>query len=80
MLGSDRLLLSVLAHELQHAVELSEHPEARDTRAVAAMFDRIGVAHACAEADCAETKAAQDVQDAVNEELGAIRTKLASAH
>jgi hypothetical protein len=77
--GSDRWILSVLAHELQHAVEVAEHPEARDVQTTAAMFDRIGI-RGCAESDCWETQAAQDVQFAVNEELGAIRAMTAVTH
>jgi len=80
MLGADRWLVALLAHELQHVVEVADHPEARDRQSVAAMFELISIKSACAESDCAETKAAQDVQNAVNDELGAIRAKLANAH
>jgi len=80
MLGADRWLIALLAHELQHVVEVADHPEARDRRSVAAMFELMTIKFACGESNCAETQAAQDVQNAVNDELGAIRAKSASAY
>jgi len=69
--GSDRPLLALIAHELQHAVEVAEHPDARDTGSVSAMFERIALNNACGGWNCSETLAAITVQSAVSNELGA---------
>jgi len=69
--GSDRLLLAVIAHELQHAIEVAEHPDARDASSVTAMFERIALDGACGMSNCVETLAAINVESAVNDELGA---------
>jgi hypothetical protein len=69
--GSDRLLLALIAHELQHAVEVAEHPDARDASSVTAMFERIALGSACGMSNCVETLAAIKIQSAVNDELGA---------
>jgi len=74
MAGSDRLLLALIAHELQHVAEVAEHPDARDATSVAAMFEKIAVNNGCVESNCAETQAAIAIQLAVSGELGAIRT------
>jgi len=39
--GGDIRLVSLLAHELQHAVEVSQDPDARDSEAVARLFARL---------------------------------------
>jgi len=73
MFGSDRVLLALLAHELQHALEVAEHPDARDASRGTAMCERISLDNACA-GGCTETLAAIKVQSAVNDELGARST------
>jgi hypothetical protein len=67
--GSPRRLVAGLAHELQHAVEVSETPDARDPASLEQAFAAIAIA-GCGISPCYETQAAKDVEDAVNEELG----------
>ena len=67
--GDSVRILSLLAHELQHAVEVSQDPEARDLKAVDRLFARIASTRGCGANDCVETEAAVHVQDAVEAEL-----------
>jgi hypothetical protein len=60
----------LLAHELQHAVEIAERAEVRDDAAVRALYRRIGRARG---GDAFETDAAQGVEFDVRSEL---RTKM----
>jgi len=41
--NTDRCLMAVLGHELQHAVEIARMPDVRDARSLAAAYGRIGV-------------------------------------
>jgi hypothetical protein len=66
--GADRWLVAVLAHELQHAVEVAEHPEVRDADALDRLFRQISAAFLC-EGICTETRAAIDVEATVAREL-----------
>jgi hypothetical protein len=56
----------LLAHELQHAVEIAEHDEVRDEAALRRLYERIGRAHGN---DAYETAAAQEVETLVRQEL-----------
>ena len=67
---SDTDRSALLGHELQHAIEIAEHGEVRDTAAVRRLFERIGRARG---GDRYETEAARDVEWAVRAEL---RTKI----
>ena len=67
--GSDARLISVLAHELQHALEVAEHVDARDAVRVERLFARLAVGQGCGVGNCFETEAAQDVEAAVFAEL-----------
>ena len=69
--GSERLLVSVIAHELQHAVEVAQSPDARDSESLKRLFRRLAIEFSCGHSDCFETKAAQDVGDVVEEEFAA---------
>jgi hypothetical protein len=60
--------IAVLAHELQHAVEVAEAPEVRDSDSFRELFERIGLPGICNGA-CLETEAAMAVQRQVGEEL-----------
>jgi hypothetical protein len=73
---ADRLLL--LGHELQHAVELADAPEARDRAGIAALYARIGWSD---RPDSYETAAAVDAGNAVRREMfdAARRVRLATA-
>jgi hypothetical protein len=68
--ASDRLV-PVLAHELQHAVEVSEHPDIHDEHGMERLFERLRVKHGCARSTCSESDAAIDVQATVAAELAA---------
>lgn len=56
----------LIAHELQHAVEIAEHAEVRDEGAVRRLFSSIGYQHGI---DSYETQEAKDVERTVREEL-----------
>ena len=71
--GGDIRLVSVLAHELQHAVEVSRDPGARDAKSVMQLFARLASTRGCGVSNCDETEAALDVQAAVDAELKAAR-------
>jgi hypothetical protein len=71
--GGDIRLVSLLAHELQHAVEVSQDPDARDSAAVARLFERLASTRGCGISNCEETEAALSVQAAVDAELKARR-------
>ena len=67
--GATGRLVPLLAHELQHAVEVAEHPEARDTESLGRLFDRLAIQFGCAATTCSETQAAKDVEAAVGAEM-----------
>ena len=56
----------LLAHELQHAVEIAEHEEVRDEDGIRRLYRKIG--HSTGE-DAFETEAARDVEALVRQEL-----------
>jgi len=67
LLGADDRVISVIAHELQHAVEVADAPEVRNDRSLTRLFARVQINFHCGE-DCFETQAAIDVQyDVVGE-------------
>jgi hypothetical protein len=66
--GADRWLVAVLAHELQHAVEVAEHPDVRDGNELERLFKHISSPLTCG-GICSETLAAMDVQATVEAEL-----------
>ncbi len=65
---SGREAMAMIAHELQHVVELLEHPEVRSAAAFEALFKRIGHPSTFAERHF-DTKAALDTGDRVRHEL-----------
>jgi hypothetical protein len=69
--GSERRLVSLLAHELQHAVEVANAPYARDPESLGRLFDRVAITFGCGSSGCVETQTAMDVQYIVEEELSA---------
>jgi hypothetical protein len=71
--GSEGRLIPLLAHELQHAVEVARAPDAVDTESLRQLFVRLAVAFGCAGTTCSETQAAKDVERVVREELKAER-------
>jgi hypothetical protein len=66
--GRDEHLIGVLAHELQHAREVAQAPEARDEKSLAALFSRIGLCPGCV-GPVYETDAAISLEAAVKKEL-----------
>jgi hypothetical protein len=66
--GAENRILSVIAHELQHAVEVAEAPDVSDDRSLTRLFSRSRINFHCGE-DCFETQAAMDVQYTVIGEL-----------
>jgi len=66
----DRDRAALLAHELQHAVEIAEEVDVRDDDGVRRLYGRIGRSHG---ADSFETDAAREVEWIVRAEL---RTKI----
>jgi len=64
-------LIALIAHELQHALEVLAHPEVVDVDSMLAMYSRIGVP--LAGRSGYETSAAHAVQNAVFSELVAKR-------
>jgi len=73
--GTEHRLVSLLAHELQHAVEVAQAPEARDSQSLERLFSRLAVAFGCGVTNCFETRAARDVEYIVREELGETRRR-----
>jgi len=67
--GSRRRLVSLLAHELQHAVEVAHAPGARDSESLERLFSGLAVKFGCGGTSCFETQAAKDVERTVNEEF-----------
>jgi hypothetical protein len=68
--GAEKRLIGVLAHELQHAVEIARAPEVRDDQKLQAFFSRASLSFNCA-GTCYETQEAKDIQRIVSEELAA---------
>ena len=67
--GSPARLISLLGHELQHAVEVAGDSCARDAASIERLFARLAVRARCGVASCYETEAAQDVERIVAEEV-----------
>jgi hypothetical protein len=67
--GAQDRLVALLAHELQHAVEVARAPEAVDTESLKQLFDRLAVRFGCGGTTCSETQAARDVEHVVGQEL-----------
>jgi hypothetical protein len=68
--GANGRVIPLLAHELQHAVEVSTAPDARDATSLAAAFERLSVSQGCAgSTSCTETQAAINIELTVREEL-----------
>lgn len=66
--------LPLLAHELQHAVELADAPDVRDDEGVRQLYRRIGSAR---DQDHFETEAARRIERAVRMEIGRVHSLMA---
>jgi PadR family transcriptional regulator PadR len=71
--GAPNRVISLLAHELQHAVEVAQAPEARDGESLEKMFSRLAIPGGCGGSTCYETQASKDVESTVGDELRAAR-------
>jgi len=69
--GSQRRLIAILAHELQHAIEVAQAPEVRDSEGIERMFSALALTFGCGGTTCYETQAAKDVERVVLKELAA---------
>jgi hypothetical protein len=67
--GAEGRLVPLLAHELQHAVEVAADPAVRDPRSVEQLFERLAIQFGCGGTSCTETQAAKDVEVAVSSEF-----------
>jgi hypothetical protein len=67
-LGND-VMVAALAHELQHVVEVIEHPEVTSERQLNLLYERIGITNRVGNLLGWETKAAQEVTYEVRREL-----------
>ena len=70
--GANGRLVPLLAHELQHAVEVAHDTRARDERTLEQLFERLAIKFGCGGTTCSETQAAKDVEAAVSVELKAV--------
>lgn len=73
--GTRREQVALLGHELHHALEIGQAPEARTVAGIAALYARIGQK---VEERCYETRAAQNVGALVNAELGSPPPKVSA--
>jgi hypothetical protein len=69
MHGAERHVVSLLAHELQHAVEVATDPLVRDSESADKLFERLAIQFGCGGTTCNETQAAKDVEATVSAEL-----------
>jgi hypothetical protein len=69
--GAPNRVIALLAHELQHAVEVAQAPEARNGESLEKMFSRLAIPGGCGGTTCYETQASKDVEWAVGDELRA---------
>jgi hypothetical protein len=75
MQGAERRLVSLLAHELQHAVEVAQTPDVQDVESLQRMFSRLAIEFGCGGTTCYETQAAKDVEYIVSEEFAGTVTR-----
>jgi hypothetical protein len=69
-LGADRAI-ATLGHELQHVIEVIEHPEVTSEASLSGLYRRIGKPSRILQGQGWETDAAQTVGASVHRELGA---------
>ena len=70
--GAETRGIGIIAHELQHAIEVAKAPDVRDDRHLALLFERAHLQFGCA-GECFETRAALNVQYQVIAELKATK-------
>jgi hypothetical protein len=69
--GTDKRRTMVIAHELQHAIEIAHASEVGRSQSADQMLARIGFPVACGRPGCFETMAAIAVENRVQDELSA---------
>lgn len=69
--GGSRRLLALLAHELQHALEVARAPHVRDSEGVRQLFSQSTVPFGCVASHCYETRSAMEVEIRVRNEWAA---------
>jgi len=67
--GLEQRVIALIGHELQHAVEVAQAQDARDSESLERLFTRLAVAFGCDAAACFETQAAKDVERKVRREV-----------
>jgi len=67
--GADGNVVPIIAHELQHAIEVAQDDGARDPAGVDRLFRRLATAFGCGHSACSDTQAARDVENKVRAEL-----------
>ena len=70
--GPPRSLVPILAHELQHAVEVSRARDVRDADALERLFASLAIPYGCAQSSCFETHVATDVERLVKSEMTSV--------
>jgi hypothetical protein len=65
--GDEARVIALVAHELQHAVEVAQSPAVRDSISLSRLFAQSSIGDFCG--GCAETAAAIDIQEKVFAEL-----------
>lgn len=71
--GASGRLVPLLAHELQHAVEVAQDASVHDETTMERLFERRAIKFGCGGTTCLETQAAKDVEAAVSKELKVAR-------
>ncbi len=71
--GANGRLVPLLAHELQHAVEVAQEASVRDEKSLERMFERLAITFGCGGTTRSETQAAKDIEAFVSAELKAAR-------
>jgi len=71
-------VVALMAHELQHAVEVAVAPEVRDSERMVRLFERSSLDNVCG-GNCYETRAAIEVQETVFAELRAFKPAVMTA-
>jgi len=66
--GSRIRVVALLAHELQHAIEIAQDPGVRDADSLKRSFSQRAVIFGCG-GECYETKAAKEIEQTVLSEL-----------
>jgi hypothetical protein len=78
--GANGRVIPLLGHELQHAVEVSTAPDARDATSLEAVFQRLSASQGCAgSTSCSETQAAIHIELTVKEEVATFLGRAGSA-